>query len=68
MPQENKSLKEVIKYRLEKLNKIKKFGINPFPYSYDASNSVTEILLNEKTFLGKKIKVAGRIISLRKMG
>ena len=32
------SLKQIISFRLEKLNKIKKMGINPFPYEFKISH------------------------------
>ncbi len=68
MSGENKSLQQIINHRLEKLEKIKSSGINPFPYSYHASHNTLDILENEEKFLDKKISVAGRIVALRKMG
>jgi hypothetical protein len=32
---EHKNLQEIIKFRLEKLEKIKNAGINPYAYNFD---------------------------------
>lgn len=59
------------KERLQKLEEIKKLGINPYPYSFDQKDHATDI--NEKYAKLKKEetskeKVAGRIMQLRRMG
>jgi len=51
--------------RLEKLKEIKKAGINPYPVHFDKQHNVAEIL-SEKD--GKKLKTAGRIMTMRVMG
>ena len=55
MSGENKSLQQIIKRRLEKLEKIKSSGINPYPYSYKSKHTTLEILDNEEKFLDKKM-------------
>jgi len=62
------SLNEIIKYRLEKLGKIRDAGINPFPYNYSATHSITTILSNQKELLETEVSISGRIVSFRKMG
>ena len=52
------------KARLEKLNKIKFLGINPYPASYPKKQSIADALKSE----GKIVQTAGRIFSLRTHG
>jgi lysyl-tRNA synthetase, class II len=53
------------KARLEKLNKIKDQGKDPYPVSFDKKDSLTQAY---KSKLGTKVKVAGRIMTKRDMG
>ena len=68
---------ELIKRRLEELEEIKKLGINPYPYKFNVTTNSSEILStfkdpqNEEETLKQKekiVSVAGRIMSIRKMG
>ena len=34
---ENKSLKQIIANRLEKLDKIRQLGVNPYPYEFNVT-------------------------------
>lgn len=57
--------------RLEELQEFEKSGINPYPYSFDRSHSASEIknnfdINNPEPF--STVAVAGRIMSIRKMG
>ena len=62
---ENKSLKQIIDNRLEKLKKIRELGVEPYAYDFTCSNNTSEI--NDK-LIDSKVSIAGRIMSLRKMG
>jgi lysyl-tRNA synthetase class 2 len=68
MTEEHGSLKQIINFRLEKLEKLRESGINPYPYSYSTSHKSDDILKNEKQFEGETVTIAGRLMSLRKMG
>jgi lysyl-tRNA synthetase class 2 len=64
---------KLVKDRIEKLNKLREMGINPYPYSFQKSHSAkeiadkyTELAPEQKT--EDSVSVAGRIIQLRKMG
>lgn len=59
-----KPIKELRKIRLQKLEKIKKLGVDPYPPKFDRSHSCAKASKS----LGKKVKVAGRITSLRAHG
>jgi len=59
--------------RKEKLKKLFKSGVNPYPYKFENKNNSEEILsfgkkLKKGEKSNKKIKIAGRIISVRNMG
>lgn len=54
--------------RLEKLNQIKKLGINPYPYSFNQTHHAQEILNKFDELENKKVSVAGRVMSIREHG
>ncbi|MDB3887861.1 lysine--tRNA ligase, partial [Candidatus Marinimicrobia bacterium] len=62
---ENKSLKQIIANRHEKLDKIRQLGVNPYPYEFNTTHSTLEIT---KDNIDQNVSVAGRVMSLRKMG
>src|SRR3989344_2631732 len=63
----------LIKQRLEKLEALREQGINPYPYNFKKKNTTKE-LLERYSYLEKEAKaegtfsIAGRILTLRKMG
>ncbi len=63
-----KSLKQIIDYRIKKVNELIKDGLNPFPYKFDKEYDISYILNNEDSLDGKLVSTAGRIVSLRNMG
>ncbi len=65
---DNKNLNDLINARLDKLGKIKKSKIETFPYNFKQTCNIGQILEQQNKYLGKDIKIAGRIVSLRKMG
>ncbi|MED5248472.1 MAG: amino acid--tRNA ligase-related protein, partial [Candidatus Neomarinimicrobiota bacterium] len=68
MVENNKSLKQIIDFRKEKLNKIVEMGIDAYPQTYNPSHLSSEIINNYKAHKNKDVSVAGRIMSIRKMG
>ena len=62
-----KSLNQIIQHRKEKLKKLIKNGTNPFPYKFEPSHKSLEIINNFNTLEGtKNIKIAGRLMAIRK--
>jgi lysyl-tRNA synthetase class 2 len=68
---------DLIKSRLDALEEIKKLGVNPYPHRFDVSTNSSEILSGFKdpeneaeTEEQKKkiVSVAGRIMTIRRMG
>lgn len=55
---------KLVKARLEKLEKIKQLGIDPYPASVKRTHTVPDVLISE----GKTVAVAGRIVSFREHG
>ena len=68
MSEEQRSLKQIIDFRLEKLAKLRENGVNPYPYSFSKTHSSVEVKELYDKLEGKTVVVAGRIMSLRKMG
>ena len=62
------NLKEIKKIRLEKIDFLKRKSIQPYAYKYNVENSINEIKRNPEKYLEITTSIAGRIISLRKMG
>lgn len=56
--------------RLKKLDRLKDFKINPYPYRFDRSHNFTEIKKDFEALSNsqKKVKTAGRIIAIREHG
>jgi len=65
---ENKSLKDIINHRIEKLDKIKKSKIKSFPYSFKRDTVILGLHNDKNKWKNKEVKICGRIISFRKMG
>ena len=64
---------ELISQRIQKLNTLRQSGVNPYPYSFDQKNHAKDILekfkkIKREEHTKEKVKIAGRIISLRIMG
>ncbi len=57
--------KKETEVRREKLEEIKKQGINPYPAKFDKQNFVEEIISADD---GEKLKTAGRLMTKRVMG
>ncbi len=63
----------LIKERKEKLKALKEMGVEVYPYKYDQTHYAKDILEKHKgmkpeTYTKEKVSIAGRIVSLRKMG
>jgi len=57
--------------KIEKLHELRSLGINPYPVSYDRTHHATEILesfTDEQPEALNSVRVAGRIMAIRKMG
>ena len=62
------SLKEYRDVRIEKLEKLRKMGIDPYPAESEKTNPNIEIVNNFDKFEGKAVTLTGRIMSWRGHG
>ncbi len=58
----------LIKRRYEELEELKKMGIEAFAYSFDTDIYSEEIKKNFEKYENKDVKLAGRIMTIRRMG
>tara|TARA_B100000989_G_scaffold276430_1_gene236684 strand:- start:2087 stop:3580 length:1494 start_codon:yes stop_codon:yes gene_type:complete len=68
MSTEQKSLKQIIKFRKEKLKDLRKKGINPYPSNFTPTHFSESIKINFEKLEGEDVVVAGRIMVIRRMG
>ena len=68
MSDEQKSLNRLIQVRKEKLEKIIAKGIDPYPSMFNPTHSSKEVLSKFNELENKSVIIAGRILSIRKMG
>src|SRR3989344_5411501 len=64
---------QLIKQRIDKIDDMRKRGINPYPYKFDKKNSSLDIIenfskLKKEEKADTKVSIAGRIVSSRIMG
>ena len=64
----NKSLKQIIDFRKDKLKKLEDMGIDPYPQKYSPTHLSSIIISDYENLKGKDANVAGRIMSIRRMG
>ena len=50
---DNKSLKDIIDFRIDKLEKIKKSKVHSFAYSFNQNCEISNILENENLWMDK---------------
>ena len=68
MSDQKKSLKQIMDFRIEKLDTLNKNGINPYPEKFDVTHNSSEIKEDYPKYEGRNVIVAGRIMAMRKMG
>ena len=66
--EKEKSLKQIIRFRKEKLDHLLSLGINPYPHFFQISHQSSQVIEEYGNLEGKSVSVAGRIVSLRRMG
>ena len=64
------ALDEIRKTKIEKVKKLRKAGINPYPAVSNRTHSISEALANFEKFIDSKqeIVLAGRVMAKREMG
>ncbi len=56
---------ELVEARLKKLEALKEKNINPYPYRFEKKFTASQVLNAD---LGLKVKTAGRVVALRRLG
>jgi len=59
---------ELIKRRFEELEELKKKNINPYAYEYNIDANSKLIKDNYENYENKNVRIAGRIMTIRRMG
>ncbi|MBU0692567.1 lysine--tRNA ligase, partial [bacterium] len=74
MSEQPQDLNEILKLRREKLDKLREAGVNPYPYRFEKTAHIPDLLHDFDNKLetaegeGASFSIAGRIISVRVMG
>ncbi len=63
-----KELNTLIARRFEELEEIKNKNVRPYEYEYDVDSYSMQIKNDYEKFEGKTVKIAGRLMAIRKMG
>ncbi len=63
-----KDVNELIKRRYEELNELNEKGFQPYAYSFDVDSDSENIKENYKEDEKRNVKIAGRIMAIRRMG
>jgi lysyl-tRNA synthetase class 2 len=64
----NSSLAQIREIRIEKANKLRKLGIDPYPAKSQRTHKITEIVENYDKFENQEVTLAGRLMSWREHG
>jgi lysyl-tRNA synthetase class 2 len=69
----SKPLEQIIAQRREKIKKLEAAGINPFPYSFNRSHTLAQVLKEFESITGEQtsetvVRTAGRLMTMRDMG
>lgn len=68
MAQQQEDVNELIQIRRNKLAQLEEMGVNAYGYSYDRTHHTADILEQFEELEGKTVRVAGRIMALRRQG
>ena len=61
-------INDLIKRRYEELDALIKSGVLPYAYSFDVDSNSEDIKSNFKDAEKRNVKIAGRIMAIRRMG
>jgi len=61
-------LTSLTEIRLEKLGQLKELGVNPYAYKSEITHSAKRVTDDVDAHLGKKVSLAGRLMSVREHG
>lgn len=64
----DQSLKQIMEFRAGKLKRLRELGVNPYPYRYEVTHRSNQVKDEFDGLKDSSVRVAGRIVSLRRMG
>lgn len=64
----NDDLNSLMRRRLEELEELRAKGVNTFAYNFDVTSDSKDIISNYEEENKREVKIAGRIVTLRRMG
>ena len=70
MTEEITKIQELVNIRIEKLEKLREAGLDPYPHNYSFDNTIEKLIADEKNLIDSEeiVSIVGRIVSLRQMG
>ena len=68
MSEDQKSLKQIMDFRIQKLKKLSQYGVNSYPSKYKPTHKSLFIKDNYETLENSIVVVSGRIMSIRIIG
>ena len=68
MSEDQKSLKQIMDFRIQKLEKLSQYGVNPYPSKYKPTHKSLFIKNNYEALENSIVVVSGRIMAIRIMG
>jgi lysyl-tRNA synthetase class 2 len=68
MTQFQRTLHEIRLIRQKKLHELREMGVNPYPYRFEVTHYSTEIQAMKDEEFPPEVSIAGRLVSLRRMG
>ncbi|MCH8494974.1 MAG: lysine--tRNA ligase [Balneolales bacterium] len=73
MSEQEQSLSELLALRRDKLTQLREIGVNPYPSKFDVDATSSKIIADETIIAedpsqGKRVSVAGRVMTRRVMG
>lgn len=66
--EKHSTLAQILEQRKEKIAKIREMGINPYPYHYNVTHESAVLLRDYEELENKSVSVAGRLMTIRRMG
>jgi lysyl-tRNA synthetase class 2 len=65
-----RTIDQIIAGRIQKLEQFRQQGINPYPYRYEVTHTTTRVIEEFDAFVKDEttVRLAGRIMAIRKMG
>ncbi len=66
--EKHSTLEQILEQRKEKIARIREMGIDPFPYAYEVTHRSAEVADGFESLENTQVSVAGRLMTIRKMG